>query len=198
MKSMTILACALVAANLAASSGRADEAKKPQAPPAAAPDLGPMPRPGPEHDLLKNDVGTWDASVEAWMTPGGSPSVSKGVETNTMGPGGFWLITEFKGDFMGTPFTGHGTAGYDPIKGKYVSTWVDSMSPGLNIGESTYDAANKTMTGTMDGLDMSGRPTKSKVVSMWKADGSRVFEMYSRGPDGKDALAMRITYTKKK
>jgi hypothetical protein len=115
-----------------------------------------------------------------------------------MGPGGFWLITDFKGDFMGTPFTGHGTAGYDPIKGKYVSTWVDSMSPGLNVGESTYDAASKTMTGTMDGLDMSGRPTKSKVVSMWKADGSRVFEMYSRGPDGKDALAMRITYTKKK
>jgi hypothetical protein len=197
MKRLTILACALVAFGLATSSSRADETKKPQAPAAAAPDMS-MPRPGPEHDVLKGDVGTWDASVEIWMTPGGTPSVSKGVETNTMGPGGFWLLTDFKADMMGTPFAGHGTAGYDPIKAKYVSTWIDSMSPALNIGESTYDAATKTMTGTIDGLDMSGRPTKSKAVSQWKADGSRVFSMYSKGPDGKEALAMRITYTKKK
>lgn len=198
MKTVTTLFCAASLCALALSPAQAQEAKKPQ-PPAAAPQaMPPMPKPGPEHDILKNDVGTWDANVEMWMAPGAPPAVSKGEETNTMGLGGFWLITDFKGDFMGTPFQGHGTAGYDPIKKKYVSTWIDCMGPSLNVGESTYDAATKTMTGYSDGMDMSGKPSKSKMVNEWKADGSRVFSMYNTGSDGKETLGMRITYTKKK
>ena len=28
-----------------------------------------MPTPGPEHEMLKKDVGTWDATVEMFMGP---------------------------------------------------------------------------------------------------------------------------------
>jgi len=43
----------------------------------AAPALAqmpPMPTPGPEHETLKKDVGTWDATVEMFMAPGAPPS----------------------------------------------------------------------------------------------------------------------------
>src|SRR5436309_15335270 len=105
---------------------------------AQAPGAPPMPKPGPEHELFKQDAGTWDATVEAWMAPGAPPTTSKAVETNVLGCGGLCLVTEFKGDFGGTPFEGHGTSAYDSAKKKYVGSWTDSMSTGLMIGESTY------------------------------------------------------------
>jgi hypothetical protein len=163
--------------------------------PAGAP---PMPKPGPQHELFKTDAGTWDATVEAWMAPGAPPMTSKGVETNVLGCGGLCLISDFKGDMGGVPFHGHGTSAYDSIKKKYVGTWTDSMSSGIAMGESTYDPAKKTVTGYMEGPDMTGKIVKSKAVVEYKADGSRVFTMYTNGPDGKEVPGMRITYVKRK
>src|SRR5262245_9339444 len=91
---------------------------KPQGQGSGAPPMS-APQPGPEHQMLARDAGVWEATVESWMEPGKPPAVSKGVETNTM-MSGMWLLTEFKADFMGSPFQGHGVTGYDPIKKKFV------------------------------------------------------------------------------
>ena len=184
----------LVAAGAAArQAGQATEAKKP----AAAPAGPPMPKPGPEQAVLKNDVGTWDATVEMMMGPPGTPpTVSKGVEINTL-MGGMWLATTFKSTMMGQPFQGRGLAGYDSNKKKYVSTWVDTMSTGLMLGESTYDAATKTMTGWMEGPDETGKIVKSKAVSRSLDANTRVFTMYTTGPDGQEAPIMKITYKRR-
>jgi hypothetical protein len=162
--------------------------------PAALAQAPPMPAPGPEHELLKKDVGTWDATVEMFMQPGAAPSVSKGTEVVSM-LGGFWQIGEFKSEMMGQPFEGRGAMGYDPARKKYVGTWVDTMSPGYYTTEGTYDAATKTLTATMEGPDPSGAPTKVKETTEWKDDGTRVFTMYA--PDGK-TVSMRITYKRRK
>ncbi|MDA1261002.1 MAG: hypothetical protein O3A20_10325 [Planctomycetota bacterium] len=29
-----------------------------------------MPKPGPEHKIMNQDVGTWNAAVKVWMEPG--------------------------------------------------------------------------------------------------------------------------------
>jgi hypothetical protein len=161
--------------------------------------MPPMPKPGPEHDLFKHDEGTWDATVETFMAPGAAPMVSKGVETNTIGCGGLCLITDFKGEMMpGQTFHGHGTAAWDPAKKKYVGSWTDSMSTGIAIGESTYDAATKTVTGWMEGPDMTGQVSKMRSVVQYTSDDARVFTMYGPGPDGKEVMGMRITYTRRK
>jgi uncharacterized protein DUF1579 len=160
--------------------------------------MPPVPQPGPEHALLKGDAGTWDATVEVILPPGAPPvPASKGTETNTL-MGGLWLVSDFKGDMMGSPFTGHGIAGWDPSKKKYVSVWTDSMSTSLMTGESTYDAASKTMTGWMEGPDMTGKVTKTKLVTEYKDPDTRVFTMYGPGPDGKEVPGLRITYKRRK
>ena len=158
--------------------------------PAGAPAMPPLPKPGPEHAIFKDIAGTWDAKVESFMAPGAPPTVSNGTETSRVGCGGLCLISDFKSSFVmgppgtpATPFEGHGTETYDTAKKKYVGSWVDSMSTGLMTTESTHDAATKTMTGWM-------------VVS--KDPNTRVFSMYNVGADGKEALGMRITYTRKK
>lgn len=163
-----------------------------------APEM-PMPKPGPEHQVLKQDEGTWDAKVEMFMAPGAPPMVSTGVETNTMGCGGLCLITDFKGEMApGQAFHGHGTSAWDPAKKKYVGNWTDSMSAGIMIGESTYDAAKKVATGWLEGTDATGKPAKSKSVVEYKDADTRVFTMYKLGADGKEAAEMRITYTRRK
>jgi hypothetical protein len=155
----------------------------------------PLPKPGPEHDLLKKDVGNWDATVEMMMPPG---PPSKGTETNVLGPGGLWLISDFKSEMMGAPFQGHGVMGWDPAKKKYVGTWVDSMSTGISVTESTYDPAAKTATGMIEGPGPDGKPMQMKAVTQYQDDDTRVFTMYMKGPDGKEAPSMRITYKRRK
>lgn len=196
MKIAIRVVCTLAVASLVAGpAARAQEAKKAEGAQQAMP---PMPKPGPEHEILKNDAGNWDATVEMWEQPGTPPSMSKGFETNAMGCGGLCLITDFKGEFMATPFQGHGVAVYDMVAKKYTSTWMDSMSPSLMIGSSSYDAAKKTMTGWMEGPDMTGKTVKMKAVTEWKDADTRVFTMYMAGPDGKEFPGMRITYKRQK
>jgi hypothetical protein len=164
---------------------------------ASAQEMPPPPQPGPEHALLKEDAGTWDATVEVFMKPGAPPEVSKGTEVNTIGCGGLCLITDFKSSMMNQPFEGHGVSTWDPNRKKYVGSWTDSMSRGLYIAESTWDPATRTSTGWMEGPDMSGKTTKTKSTVQYKPDGSRVFTTYAPGPDGKETVGMRITYRKR-
>jgi Protein of unknown function (DUF1579) len=155
------------------------------------------PAPGPEQDVLKKDVGTWDATVEFFTAPNTPPAISKGVSTITM-LGGFWQLDEFKSELMGTPFEGRGETSYDAAKKKYVGVWVDSMSPGLNLSESDYDAKARTMTGWSEGPGPDGKPAKSRGVTEWKDPDTRVFSMYAAGPDAKEFLTLRITYKRRK
>ena len=77
------------------------------------------------------------------MEPGKPAIKSKGTEsTRTLG--GFWAVSEYKGDFMGTPFAGVMTVGYDAEKKKYVGTWVCSMCDRLSKYEGSVDG--KTLT----------------------------------------------------
>jgi hypothetical protein len=156
-----------------------------------------MPKPGPEHEILKQDVGTWDAVVEMFE-PGKPPTVTKGTETVSVMTGGLWTVTDFKSTIMNEPFQGHGQNGFDPYKKKYVATWVDSMSPGITLGEYTYDAKTKTMKGFMEGPDMTGKLMKMSQTTEWKDPDTRVFSMSMPGPDGKDVPTMRITYKRRK
>ncbi len=189
--------CAALLAALALGAG-ADEAKKPQA--AAAPQgMPPMPKLGPEQAVLKSHVGTWDATIEMWTDPSQPPTTSKGVDTTVLGPGGFSVLTDYQGEFMGAPFTGHGVMTYDAARQKYVGTWLDSMTAGIGISHGTYDAAKKTMTDSMEGPDLTGKIAKMKTVTEWKDADTRVFSMYNPvGSDGKEAVGMRITYQRRK
>ena len=158
----------------------------------------PMPKPGAEHKLLTQDAGTWDAAVEMHAEPGKPPMKSKGVEVNTIGCSELCLVTTFKGDMGGMPFEGAGVTTYDPKKQKYIGSWTDSMSAGLSVGESTYDAKSKKWTGTMEGPDMSGNITKARSETIVTAAGTRVFTLFTPGPDGKEAPMLKITYTRRK
>ncbi len=162
----------------------------------------PVPKPTAEHKILADDEGTWDASIRSFMAgPDAEPTVSKGVEINTVVPGGLWLLSKFRGDFGGTSFEGHGQFGYDPTKKKYVGSWIDTMSPSLSLLEGTYDAKTRTMTFVGDGVDPATKAKYTqKMVTTAKDDGTRVFTLYMKfgGAGGDEVKFMEVTYTKRK
>ncbi len=162
----------------------------------------PIPKPTAEHKVLAADEGTWDATIKSFMAgPDAEPTVSKGVEVNTVMPGGLWVLSKFQGDFGGMTFEGRGQFGYDPLKKTYVGTWIDSMSPTISVLEGTYDAKTKTMTFVGDGVDPSTKAKYTqKMVTTSKDDGTRVFTLYMKfeAAGGAEGKFMEITYTKRK
>ena len=152
-----------------------------------------MPTPGPQHEHLKQAAGTWDAVVEMEGMP-----PSKGVSVMKITKNGFWLVDDFKGDFGGMAFEGQGTTGYDPIKGKFVATWIDNMSPALMVMEGSFDEKTKTLNMTGDGYDMQGNKVKVRESILHQTSDLTVFQMFQTGADGKEARLMKITYTRRK
>jgi hypothetical protein len=158
------------------------------------------PKPGKEHELLKQFEGTWTVTHKITMDPSQPPQESKGgTETCTMKCGGLWLVTESDGEMMGMPFHGHGIIGYDTLKKKYPGSWVDNMSTSVWSMEGTYDEAKKAFTYKLTGPDpATGKETSLTMVQTIKDKDSYVMTMSMPGPDGKEAEFMVGTYTRKK
>jgi hypothetical protein len=148
------------------------------------------PKPGPEHEHLKQLEGTWDATVKA------GDQESKGTMTYKM-MGDYWLTSHFEGDFGGQKFEGRGIETYDPAKKKYVSAWADSMAPFLLVMEGDYDKANKTMTATGEGQSPKGKVKYTAVTKMIDAD-TLEFTLSAPGEGGKEAPMITISYKRKK
>ena len=147
------------------------------------------PKPGPEHEMLKKWVGTWDTTMKMLGME------SKGVATYKMELGGLWLASTFEGEIGGAKFSGKGFDTYDAGKKKFVGVWVDSMSTSPMMMEGTYDKAKKTLTMVGEGPGEDGKPTKHKTVSEMKDDDTVHFSMYMG--DGKEPM-FTILYKRKK
>lgn len=155
------------------------------------------PKPGPEHEVLKEMEGTWDAVMKMPGAPEGAPA-SKGTHTYKMECGGLWLTGKFDGDFGGAKFEGRGIDGYDIAKKKYTAIWVDSMGTPPLILEGTYDSRTKTMTMLGDHPGPDGKLAKFKTKSVTKDKDHHTFTMYLIGEDKKEQEMMSIEYTRKK
>lgn len=151
--------------------------------------LGQVPDAPPEMKVYKQDVGTWDCSVKFYYDPSAEPVESKATEVNRM-VGEMWAVSEFKGEIMGAPFHGAAQMGYDPVKKKYVSQWIDSMSPFAIQMEGTYDEKTKTLTSFGKMKDPAGAEMDGKWVVVYKNENERSMTMSSKPDGAKDFVVM--------
>lgn len=136
---------------------------------------------------------------EMSMTMPGMPEPMKlPCEETVTALGDLWTTSSFSMEFMGQPFTGASTLGYDPEKGKYVGTWVDSMTTMLTIMEGDYDAEQDAIVMTYRGLDtMTGEMVDMKNVTKHTETGYAVH--FFKVVDGTDepTMTMNMKRTKK-
>lgn len=154
--------------------------------------------PGPAHKVLEGRVGKWSAQMKT-MEPGKEPTMSTGTSEVKWILGGRFLEDTFTGTFMGEPFHGRGMTGFDNMKKKYVSTWIDTAGTGITMSEGMFDAGTKTFTYTGECPDcMAGKYVKSRTVDKMVDADHWTMQMYTPGPDGKEAMSMEISYTRTK
>lgn len=164
-------------------------------------------QPGENHKLLARGVGTWTYAVKMWMSPDPSapPSESSGVSVVKAAMGGRYFIGEHKGkmqipgpdgNMLDMEFNGISTDGYDNVKQKFVSSWIDNMGTGIVMSEGTYDAPAKTLTYHAEFEMMPGMKSKVRQVLKIVDKDHHTLEFFEdRG--GTEVRTMEIKYTRK-
>jgi len=164
-------------------------------------------KPGDNHKLLAQAVGSWTYSVKAWMNPDpkAAPMESSGSAVFREAMGGRYVVSDHTGKMqmpgadgkmMDMDFKGMGIDGYDNAKKKFVSSWIDNMGTGIMRLEGDYDAGTKTFTYVGEEEMMPGMKTKVRMVLKITDKDHRTFEFYEdRG--GTEFKAMQIDYTRK-
>ena len=147
------------------------------------------PKPGPEHELLKKQEGTWSTTMKA----GGQEF--KGSVTYKMELGGLWLVGSMESDLGGQRFFGKSLDTYDAGKKKYVGVWADSMGTTPLLMEGTYDKEKRTLTMVGDGPGVDGKPAKWRSVSEMPDDDTVKMSMFVG--DAKEPM-FTVTYKRKK
>jgi hypothetical protein len=116
--------------------------------------------PQKEHRWLEQLVGEWTFESEGLMGPDQPPVKHTGAQS-TRSIGGVWIQAEGKGEMPGGgPGITIITLGYDPVKGKFVGTFIGSMMHNLWVYEGQLDAAEKVLTLEVDGPSFTD-PTKT-------------------------------------
>lgn len=203
-KTLTLALAAILA--LASTAAGADDKKKAAAPPAAADAQKAMMEAymrmaevRAEHKQLQYFVGSWSSKAMMVMDPNAPPQESKGEATIESLYEGRYLVMKQTGDMGGQAFQGTGLWGFDNLRGKYFTTWIDSMSTGFWLSYGTYDAAKKTYTyhGEMPDPMQPAKSIKVRQVVRVVDDNHYVFEWNETRNGGKETKSMQIDYTRK-
>jgi hypothetical protein len=158
------------------------------------------------HKLLADLAGTWNYVVKFSPAPGAPVQESKGTAVRkpmmdgryfTLDVSGKMPMPGADGKMKDFNFKGLGTEGYDNVKKKFVSTWMDNMSTGIMLAEGTYDQASKTFSYTGEVEMMPGMKQKVREVVKVVDKDHHTFDWYEdRG--GQEVKTMEINYTRKK
>jgi hypothetical protein len=151
--------------------------------------------PGAMHDLLAKSVGEWKTEIKSWMDPNMPPTVTEGKSVCESMLGGRYFRTIETANFMGMPFEGSSTTGYDNATKKFFSYWVDNMSTGGMVLEGSYDEATKTFTYAGSGMSFTGEYKVREIIKNIDDDNT-LFEMYMEESGKPEMKMMEIKYTR--
>ena len=196
---------AVVAGALVVSLASADE-KPAKSQGSAAPNMEEMMKkwqaaatPGPAHKALDPLVGEWNVEARWWMAgPDGPPTESKATAQVRWILGGRFVQEDYSGDMMQKPFHGIGVTGYDNLKKKYISTWIDDMGTAIFACEGATDPDGKVLTflGKMDDCMTGQKDKPMKYVVRILSPDKHTFEMHDLSLGGKSKIG-EMTYTRK-
>jgi hypothetical protein len=155
--------------------------------------------PGKEHEFLMREIGDWDCETTMWMTPDSEAIESTGTATVKPILDGRYTQVEWKGEMPGMgPYNGLGTYGYDNVKKKYVSTWMDNMSTGMMVGEGELSEDGKKLTWEYKGhCPIQKKEIVMRQIETITSPTTKTLEFFGPDKTGKDYKHMEIKLTKK-
>ena len=199
---------------IAVPAGAAAPAASPASAPASVP--GPASAPAPpssaemdawlkaaapneNHAVLAKMAGSFKVESRFFAGPDAEPHVSYGTAEQAMVFGGRYLRQDFTGDMGGQPFQGTGFIGYDNLRKRYFSYWLDSGSTMPLQHEGTCD--NKACTSiTLRGEytdPLTGKKKKSRTITETTDDARVIFTMFDEDKKGKEFRSLELIYTRR-
>ncbi len=161
--------------------------------------------PQKQHQWLQKLVGEWTYEHECGTGPDKPPEKLTGTES-VRSLGGVWVLCEGRGEMPGGgPATTLMTLGYDPVKQRYVGTFIGSMMTHLWIYDGQLDPAGKVLTLDTEGPSFSaegkmaeGKMARYKDMIEFRSDDYRTLTSNQLGEDGKWHSFMTAHYRRKK
>jgi hypothetical protein len=141
--------------------------------------------PGPKHEWLKQFTGEWTVSSKATAGPG-QPAIEGAGTVTSRTLGGWWVVNEMRAEMHGVTIQALQTIGYDPIKKKYVGTWVDSMLNHMWHYEGTVDETGKKLNLEAEGPNLmaQGKVARFRDSYEFKTPDHIVATSAMQGEDG--------------
>ena len=192
-------AVAAVVFGLAVSVG-AQESKKAPTDAQIAAAMEKAMTPGEAQKRLDFLVGTFDVKIRTWLDPSKPPYESTATAVATWVLGHRYVQQMLAGTIAGEPWSGIGYAGYDNVAKKYVSTYMDTGSTGMEWYSGTMDASGKLakMTATIAD-EVTGKPRTLEMRLSIASNGDHVTELWESDlAGGKMSKIMELQYTRKK
>jgi hypothetical protein len=155
-------------------------------------------KPEKEHRWLEQLVGEWTMEGEA-LEPGQPPHKSTGTESVRSLT--LWIIGEGHHDMpgvgVGTSFL---TLGYDPLRKKFVGSWVGSMMTNLWVYEGTLDASGKVLTLDCEAPGMESPTTTGHFQDIHEivSPDHRILRSQVLGKDGKWVQFLTANYHRRR
>jgi hypothetical protein len=143
-------------------------------------------------------AGTWKVTGQIWMAPDQDPVPMEGLMKNTMILDGRYLETRYTATFMGQPFEGRGLDAYDNGEGKYVATWIDTMSTMIGTYQGTCENDGKVRTMHHELKHPDGKVSKGKTVTTVIDDKTYKMEAWRSVDGGEPFKEMEFTATRMK
>jgi hypothetical protein len=158
------------------------------------------------HKLLADMNGSWNYTIKMWMSPdpNAQPQQSKGTASRKSAMGGRYFTMDVTGKLQmpgedgkmkDMQFKGMAIEGYDNVKKKFVSSWIDNMGTGIQYSEGTYDPASKTFTFSSEMEMMPGMKTPVREVLKMTDKDHMMMEWYETH-GGQEKKTMEIAYTR--
>jgi len=143
------------------------------------------------HEWLARAEGAWKGKSWFQWDPN-MPKMHAAVESEVESIlGGRYTVMHYESEFMGQPYKGVGIVGYDNIKQKYVSIWLESMgtSPMVSYGTRTGD----TITFKSEFENPMGEMETMYIESTSHGENRMVDKFYEHR-DGKKVQTGQIVY----
>ena len=155
--------------------------------------------PQQQHKWLEKLLGNWEFESDCG-SPDKPDAKMKGTETfRTLN--GLWYIGEGRMEMPGgAPGTSIITLGYDPMKQRYVGTWIGSMMSNLWVYDGRLDETGNVLTLSAEGphFGEEGKLAQYRDVIEFKSNDHRILSSHMLGEDGQWSKFMTAHYKRVK
>jgi hypothetical protein len=154
--------------------------------------------PGPEHAVLARRVGSWEVTVRSWSAPGATPRESKGTSQWRALLGGRFFEERFEIPSPDGGYSAIGVAGFDKIRKRYVSTWIDDSGTAILHSIGGADPTGRVLTFASDYPDpVHGAVTTIRTVETEVDERTWTMEAYRPDAAGKEYRSAVFTYRRR-